>query len=99
MEYLLNVIKEYDESTIGIDPLIFYRSEVNKPDQVAATPILRVKTPSHNPHTNTIPLRSQAFPKGNQTPGRHSVQLEYFEDDDEEDSDNSLERKTKTPLH
>ncbi|XP_026383817.1 ABC transporter G family member 17-like [Papaver somniferum] len=99
MEYLLDVIKEYDESTIGLDPLIFYQSEGIKPDQVAATPIRRVKTPSHTPHRNTIPLRSQAFSGGNQTPSRHSVQLEYFDDDDEEDFDNSLERKTKTPMH
>ncbi|KAI3881733.1 hypothetical protein MKX03_022929 [Papaver bracteatum] len=92
MEYLLDVIKEYDESTIGLDPLIFYQSEGIKPDQVAVTPIRRVKTPSHTPHRNTIPLRSRAFSRGNQTPGRHSVQLEYFEDDDEEDFDNSLEQ-------
>ncbi|KAI3976512.1 hypothetical protein MKX01_008370 [Papaver californicum] len=97
MEYLLDVIKEYDESTIGLDPLIFYQSEGIKPDQVAATPIRRVKTPSHTPHRNTIPLRSQAFSRGNQTPSRHSVQFEHFDDNDEEDFDNSLEPQMPTP--
>lgn len=98
MEYLLDVFKEYDESTIGLDPLIFYQSEGMEPDQVTATPIRKVKTPSRTPQRNTIPLRSQAFSRGNQTPSWHSVQLEYFDDDEEEYFDNSLERNTKWSL-
>ncbi|KAM7471071.1 hypothetical protein LguiA_009254 [Lonicera macranthoides] len=33
LEYLLDVIKEYDESTVGLDPLVLYQSNGTKPDQ------------------------------------------------------------------
>ncbi|KAJ6826934.1 ABC transporter G family member 17-like [Iris pallida] len=105
MEYLLDVIKEYDDSTIGLDPLVLYHRDGLKPSQTARTPI--PKTPrgaSHSGHH--IPLRSHNFSvAGSLTPGRPDFS-NYYEDDDaqeedEENFDNSLgrRRRTQTPLH
>lgn len=78
IEYLLDVIKEYDESTVGLDPLVVYQSNGVKPDQASRTPA---------PKT----------PKKPKTPRSDS---EQFDDDDEEDFNRSLERRTvQTPLH
>ncbi|KAJ6687714.1 ABC TRANSPORTER [Salix koriyanagi] len=38
IEYLLDVVKEYDESTTRIDPLVLYHLDGIQPDQVAQTP-------------------------------------------------------------
>lgn len=43
LEYLLDVIKEYEQSTVGLDPLVLYQRDGIKPDAVARTPI--PKTP------------------------------------------------------
>ncbi|GMN46029.1 hypothetical protein TIFTF001_015213 [Ficus carica] len=36
LEYLLDVIKEYDDSTVGLEPLVLYQRDGAKPDQVAS---------------------------------------------------------------
>ncbi|KAF6150879.1 hypothetical protein GIB67_020962 [Kingdonia uniflora] len=98
MEYLLDVIKEYDESTVGLEPLVLYQRDGIKPDQVARTPIPKTPKTPKTPQTpfRKIHLRSQ-------TPGPDSGQLDYFDDDEEdEDFDNSRERKIRkshTPMH
>ncbi|XP_068306041.1 ABC transporter G family member STR-like [Pyrus communis] len=107
VEYLLDVIKEYDESTVGLDPLVLYQRDGIKPDQVARTPVL--KTPRRTPYNKTpaskhaISLRSQAYSVGNRTPGPgQSGRFDYEDaDEDVEDFDNSLERKSvhMTPKH
>lgn len=103
LEYLLDVIKEYDESNVGLEPLVLYQRDGIKPDQVARTPVPRtpkaprttyMKTPGSK---HAISLRSHAFSSGNRTPG-NSLQFDY--DDDDEEFDNSLERKTvATPMN
>ncbi|KAM7280511.1 hypothetical protein ACFE04_007645 [Oxalis oulophora] len=107
MEYLLDVIKEYDESTVGLEPLVLYQRDGIKPDHVARTPVR--KTPK-TPHAktlgyskHTINLNSQGFSIGSRAPGPESGQSEYFDDDDDDDDDdfnNSLERRAyPTPMH
>ncbi|XP_057989010.1 ABC transporter G family member STR-like [Hevea brasiliensis] len=109
LEYLLDVIKEYDESTIGLEPLVLYQRDGIKPDPVARTPIPKTpKTPKtpRTPYMNTpgskhaLSLRSQAFSiNGNMTSRTDSVQFD-FDDDDGDNFDNSLERGTMpTPMH
>lgn len=102
LEYLLDVIKEYDESTVGLDPLVLYQSNGTKPDQVAMTPIPRTpKTPrtpyGKNKTPKHISLRSHQFTPGNMIPQlAHSGTSKYNDDeeyqDDDDDFDNSLER-------
>ncbi|KAK0588034.1 hypothetical protein LWI29_033163 [Acer saccharum] len=110
LEYLLDVIKEYDESNVGLEPLVLYQRDGIKPDQVTRTPVPRTpKTPrtpymrtpgsKHIPRSkHTINLRSQGFSSGNGTPKLDSSQIDYYDDDDDDDDDNefdnSLERKT-----
>ncbi|XP_028083434.1 ABC transporter G family member 18-like [Camellia sinensis] len=111
LEYLLDVIKEYDESTVGLDPLVVYQRDGIKPNQVARTPVPRtpktktLRTP-RTPHGRTpvsrhmISLRSNQFSTGNATPRLDSGQFDYDDDDDDDDFDNSLERKSApTPMH
>ncbi|PIA26628.1 hypothetical protein AQUCO_09100058v1 [Aquilegia coerulea] len=104
MEYLLDVIKEYDESTVGLDPLVFYQRDGIKPDIVASTPVPKTpktRTPYRktNSSTKLIELRSRAFSIGNQTPRPDPAGFDYYDDeDDDEDFDNSLERKIQTPM-
>ncbi|KAL2462350.1 ABC transporter G family member 19 [Abeliophyllum distichum] len=108
LEYLLDVIKEYDESTVGLDPLVLYQRDGIKPDQVARTPVpktpRRPKTPitphhSKSPWSKHFNLRSSQFSNGNMTSSAGSGQYSYNDDgDDDENFDNSLERKTaQTP--
>ncbi|KAF2317527.1 hypothetical protein GH714_023979 [Hevea brasiliensis] len=108
LEYLLDVIKEYDESTIGLEPLVLYQRDGIKPDPVARTPIPKTpKTPKtpRTPYMNTpgskhaLSLRSQAFSiNGNMTSRTDSVQFDF--DDDDDNFGNSLERRTMpTPMH
>lgn len=107
LEYLLDVIKEYDESTVGLDPLVLYQREGIKPDPVARTPIpktpKRLKTPK-TPQTpasrNVISLRSDAFSRNMRSRGDSSRDYGDDDGDDDETFDNSLERKSvQTPMH
>lgn len=108
MEYLLDVIKEYEESTVGLDPLVLYQRDGIKPDPIARTPIPKTpKTPKtpRTPYSNTpgskraISLRSQAFSiNGIMTSRTESGQFDFNDEDD--NFDNSLERRTMpTPMH
>ncbi|KAL5549605.1 hypothetical protein UlMin_004836 [Ulmus minor] len=111
LEYLLDVIKEYDESTVGLDPLVLYQYDGTKPQQEARTPIPKPPKTPRTPHRSNTPaskhmisLRSQAFSSTNtSTPGTISRQFEYYneeDDDDDDDYDNSLERRAShTPGH
>lgn len=101
MEYLLDVIKEYDESTIGLEPLVQYQRDGLKPSQAARTPIPKTPITPFQKFTQysarQIPLNSQQFSAGNLTPGLNSSQSDSFNDDnDDEDFDYSLERKSRT---
>ncbi|PVH36663.1 hypothetical protein PAHAL_6G133900 [Panicum hallii] len=103
IEYLLDVIKEYDESTLGLEPLVAYQRDGSKPNEAAKTPI--PKTP-RTPHQKSvqfrqIQLKSNQFSVTTATPHAHpfSNYESYNIDDEEENFDNSLERKTQTPLH
>ncbi|KAK6804793.1 hypothetical protein RDI58_002577 [Solanum bulbocastanum] len=115
LEYLLDVIKEYDESTAGLDPLVLYQRDGIKPDQAAKTPLRKPpKTPraprttyAKSPWTKHISLRSSHFSVGNMNSQRDPKDqsesnvnsLGYDDEDDEEDFDNSLERKVpQTPM-
>ena len=67
LEYLLDVIKEYDESTVGLNPLVLYQRDGIKPDQVARTPIPKTPKTPKTPRGKTpvsrhvISLRSRHF--------------------------------------
>ncbi|KAG5626356.1 hypothetical protein H5410_011574 [Solanum commersonii] len=111
LEYLLDVIKEYDESTVGLDPLVLYQRDGIKPDQTAKTPLRKPprapRTPyAKSPWTKHISLRSSHFSVGNMNSQRDPKESEsnvnsfgYDDEDDEEDFDNSLERKVpQTPM-
>nr|POF09056.1 abc transporter g family member 16 [Quercus suber] len=108
IEYLLDVIKEYDESTVGLDPLVLFQRDGIKPDLVARTPI--PKTPKtqtpQTPYTKIpdaskhISLRSHAF--SSKAPAPDSSQFDYDEDGkDDENFDNSIERTipSHTPIN
>ncbi|XP_038973628.1 ABC transporter G family member STR-like [Phoenix dactylifera] len=110
IEYLLDVIKEYDESTLGLGPLVQYQRDGLKPSEAARTPIPRTPYLKSTHAARQIPLNSRQFSAGNLTPGPNSSQYsDYYGDgDDDEDFDNSLERRrrrsrtrtgTGTPLH
>ncbi|BAT72614.1 ABC transporter G family member STR-like isoform X1 [Vigna umbellata] len=97
IEYLLDVISEYDQATVGLDPLIQFQRDGLKPDPAAMTPVPKTpRTPftRNNPSSkHLISLRSQGFTAGTQQP--HSAQFSYRdEDDDDENFDNSLERNS-----
>lgn len=108
LEYLLDVIKEYDESTVGLDPLVLFQRHGIKPDQIARTPIPKPPKTPRTPYAKNTPaskhmirLHSQGFSSSNMTPTRmDSGQFKYEVDDDEEeeyedeDMDNSIERRT-----
>ncbi|KAG1358751.1 ABC transporter G family member 17 [Cocos nucifera] len=99
MEYLLDVIKEYDESTIGLEPLVQYQRDGLKPSQAARTPIPKTPRTPFQKSTRSarhIPLNSQQFSAGNVTPGPNSTLSNSYNNDDDEDFDNSLERKSRT---
>ena len=105
IEYLLDVIKEYDQSTIGLDPLVLYQRDGLKPDQAAMTPVPRTpktpyirNTPGASKHM--ISLKSQGFAAGTSVPdsSHFSYGYNYEDDDDDENFDNSLERRSaQTP--
>lgn len=93
IEYLLDVINEYDQATVGLDPLVHFQRDGLKPDQAAMTPV--PKTPRRNTPASKhiISLRSQGFTAGKQQPD--SAQFSYHdEEEDDENFDNSLERKS-----
>lgn len=103
MEYLLDVIKEYDESTLGLEPLVAYQRDGSKPTEAAKTPVPKTpRTPyQKSVQFRQIQLKSNQFSVTTATP--HANPFSNFEsyniDDEEEDFDNSLERKSRTPLH
>nr|XP_043606123.1 ABC transporter G family member STR-like [Erigeron canadensis] len=106
LEYLLDVIKEYDESTIGLDPLVMYQRDGLKPDPVAQTPVPKPKATPKGPHGKTpnnqkhIALRSIQFQSGNTTSGANSNTFDYHENESDDEFDNSRERKVAhTPMH
>jgi hypothetical protein len=104
LEYLLDVIKEYDELTVGLDPLVLYQREGIKPNQVAKTPIPKTprmpykKSPAASRHMISLRSTNAFSNSGSLMPRPDSGQDDYNDDDDEEDDeddfDNSLERKT-----
>ncbi|KAL2342328.1 hypothetical protein Fmac_003613 [Flemingia macrophylla] len=98
IEYLLDVISEYDQATVGLDPLVQFQRDGLKPDPAAMTPVR--KTP-RTPFRRNIPaskhmisLHSRGFTARTLQPD--SAQFSYRDDDDEEEEnfDNSLERKS-----
>ncbi|KAF3437819.1 hypothetical protein FNV43_RR20575 [Rhamnella rubrinervis] len=105
LEYLLDVIKEYDESTVGLDPFVLYQRDGIKPDQAARTPIPKPPKTPRTPRQQKTPaskhminLHSQGFSSGNMTPVLETGEAN-FEEEDDDDFDNSLERKTAyTPM-
>lgn len=108
IEYLLDVIKEYDESTIGLDPIVLYQRDGVKPDQVAMTPVRRKpKTPltphGKSPWAKHISLQSGQFSHvgggGIATPrsGPFDYNSNLEEDDEDEEFDASLKRKSRVP--
>ncbi|KAI9080080.1 hypothetical protein K1719_038013 [Acacia pycnantha] len=107
LEYLLDVIKEYDESNVGLDPLVLYNRDGLKPDHYQAAKTPPVKTPRtiYKKSNNTpaskhmISLKSQGFITGKTPPQpadstQFSYNIDDDLDDDDEDFDNSLERKS-----
>ncbi|KAJ8529399.1 hypothetical protein K7X08_036234 [Anisodus acutangulus] len=112
LEYLLDVIIEYDESTVGLDLLVLYQRNGIKPHQAAKTPLRKPpKTPrtprtpyAKAPWTKHISLHSSHFSTGNVNSQRDpkdqsESNVNSFGYDDEEDFDNSLERKVpQTPM-
>lgn len=106
LEYLLDVIKEYEESTVGLDPFVLYQRDGIKPDQAARTPIpkppktLRTPQQKSSQSKHMISLQSQGFSSGNMTPVYETSEFNYEDEDDDDDNfDNSLERKTaRTPM-
>ncbi|KAJ0490026.1 putative ABC transporter, AAA+ ATPase domain, ABC-2 type transporter [Helianthus annuus] len=107
IEYLLDVIKEYDESTIGLDPLVMYQRDGLKPDPVAQTPVPKPPRTPRTPYGRTphnqkhIALRSLQFSSGNTTPRQNSASFDYHENESDDEFDNSRERKAavRTPMN
>ncbi|XP_077241865.1 ABC transporter G family member STR-like [Tasmannia lanceolata] len=107
MEFLLDVIKEYDESTLGLDPLVFYQRDGLKPNQAAMTPIRKTpktpRTPFQKTPSSKFHLRSQQFTARNATPRPDSNEFSQYnteeEDNNEDEFDSSLKRKSQTPSH
>uniref|UniRef100_A0A7N1A998 ABC transporter domain-containing protein n=1 Tax=Kalanchoe fedtschenkoi TaxID=63787 RepID=A0A7N1A998_KALFE len=106
LEYLLDVIKEYDESTVGLEPMVVYQRDGVKPTPAEKTPVRKHKTPL-NSYTQTpvssraINLTSRGFSIASMTPNEKPSELdsEYYDDEDD-DFDKSLERKSnRTPMH
>ncbi|KAK4283386.1 hypothetical protein QN277_000339 [Acacia crassicarpa] len=107
LEYLLDVIKEYDESNVGLDPLVLYNRDGLKLDhyQAAKTPLVKTPRTIYKKSNNTpaskhmISLKSEGFKTG-KTPtqpadsSQFSYNIDDDLDDDNEDFDNSLERKS-----
>ncbi|XP_028795935.1 ABC transporter G family member 17-like [Neltuma alba] len=106
LEYLLDVIKEFDESNVGLDPLVLYNREGLKPDQTAKMPVVKTPRKIYKKSNNApaskhmISLKSQGFKAGTTQPA-DSAQFSYNihgdldeDDDDDEDFDNSLERRS-----
>ncbi|KHN00138.1 ABC transporter G family member 18-like [Glycine soja] len=91
IEYLLDVISEYDQATVGLDPLVQFQRDGLKPHPAAMTPVPRTPYKRNTPASkHMISLRSQGFTAGTQQPDSADDE----DDDDAEDFDNSLERKS-----
>ncbi|CAM8937010.1 unnamed protein product [Rhodiola kirilowii] len=104
LEYLLDVIKEYDESTVGLEPMVVYQRDDVKPTPEEKTPMRKIKTPrpsyKHTPVSNgAINLTSRGFTRASMTPAGQ-LDSEYYDDEDEDDFDKSLERKSiRSSIH
>ncbi|XP_061354641.1 ABC transporter G family member STR [Gastrolobium bilobum] len=89
IEYLLDVINEYDQATVGLDPLVQYQHDGLKPDPAAMTPVPKAQTPyrRNSPASkHMISLRSQGFTAG--TPQPDSAQFGYQDEEDDDDAEN-----------
>ncbi|GJN09745.1 hypothetical protein PR202_ga27776 [Eleusine coracana subsp. coracana] len=88
IEYLLDVIKEYDESTLGLEPLVAYQRDGSKPNEAAKTPIPKTpRTPyQKSVQFRQIQLKSNQFSVTTTTP--HANPFSNYEsyniDDDDE---------------
>ncbi|KAF5734574.1 hypothetical protein HS088_TW15G00066 [Tripterygium wilfordii] len=84
MEYLLDVIKEYDESTVGLEPLVVYQRDGIKPDQAAMTPVRKPPKTPQTPYLNSrvskhaISLHSQGFSAATTSSEVDSGQFNHF---------------------
>ncbi|PIN27041.1 Transporter, ABC superfamily (Breast cancer resistance protein) [Handroanthus impetiginosus] len=100
LEYLLDVIKEYDESTLGLDPLVLYQRDGIKPDQVAMTPVRKTPKRPKTPLTKSSWSKHiSQFSSGSITSRSESGQLDRSKDNEDEEDKNfdaSLERKSRT---
>ncbi|XP_024018061.1 ABC transporter G family member 17 [Morus notabilis] len=100
LDYLLDIIKDYDESTVGLEPLVSYQRDGTNPDQAAKTP-RSPRTPSLTPYRQSNPasrhminLSNQGFSSSEEmTPQVTSSGRIRYGNDDGEDFDNSLERR------
>lgn len=103
IEYLPDVIKEYDESTLGLEPLVAYQRDGTKPNEAAKTPIPKTpRTPyQKSVQFQQIQIKSNQFSLTSATPRANPFSNfeSYNIDDEEDDFDNSLERESQTPLH
>nr|CAD1831389.1 unnamed protein product [Ananas comosus var. bracteatus] len=106
IEYLLDVIKEYDESTLGLEPLVTYQRDGLQPSQAARTPIPKTPKTLRAPFSkSTLPrqirLNSTQFSVGSTTPAAANGTSDHesydYNDDDDDDGgfDNSLERRVQ----
>ncbi|GJZ20730.1 ABC transporter G family member 17-like protein [Tanacetum coccineum] len=82
LEYLLDVIKEYDESTIGLDPLVMYQREGLKPDPVAQTPVPKQQTPRRQ---QQVHRRGLSYSSGSTTPRNNTTTIDYHGNDSDDD--------------
>nr|GMD10645.1 ABC transporter G family member 17-like [Ipomoea batatas]GMD11849.1 ABC transporter G family member 17-like [Ipomoea batatas] len=101
LEYLLDVIKEYDESTVGLDPLVQYQFDGVKPNQFSMNTVPKtpktIKTPRNHPKSPWI--KPMSFISSQFSIGASAADYGHEEDDDDDDFTNSLERKTAhTPM-
>lgn len=87
IEFLLDVIKEYDESTVGLDPLVQFQRYGKKPTEAMKTPVRR--TPMNRRTFIREDLGNAIIPSN----GVADTPIEA-EDEDEEKFDYSLVRRT-----
>ncbi|KAH9299619.1 hypothetical protein KI387_031301 [Taxus chinensis] len=92
IEYLLDVIKEYEGSTVGLEPLVAYQREGTKPSEAEKTPLPKTSARAKTSLPKTSAHGKTSLPK---TPAWKSASDLYRVDEDlEENLDHSLERKS-----
>ncbi|KAE8662253.1 HMG-Y-related protein A-like [Hibiscus syriacus] len=80
--------REYDESTIGLDPLVLYQRDGIKPDQVARTPVspehlavhhpgLQLRTPGQTPSSGAKSFLSGAQQSRTPPPSHHKTPVVF----------------------